>query len=256
MQFVFQFLQTGHYKGLRQLGYSHGESTSRLEITDSLWFRDTQFSSYVRSIQKGKEHLRLVRLDHIGRAFIQHGGERKNEEIFNLDPISRPTFMKFIDLVTKEVEKKVSEKLPEKFGIIIDGLSDMNTCSYYLGVFACFRHDEVTECPLLTFSVLNNEVDHTAQNQGNFLEDVIAIYGKSRESLAFIVSDNERTNKKISDTFGLNKIGFFGHRLNLAVEMFLGEYTVIIQKVHNLMKKLTILKYSAQLGERLGERHF
>ena len=123
--------------------------------------------------------------------------KEKTKKYSNLDPISRPTFMKFMDLVTKEVEKKVSEKLPEKFGIIIDGWSDMSTSSYYLGIFACFRHKEVTECPLLTFSVLNNEVDHPAENQKKFLEDVLAIHGKSRESLALIVSDNERTNKKL-----------------------------------------------------------
>ena len=162
--------------------------------------------------------------------------KEKTKKYSNLDPISRPTFMKFMDLVTKEVEKKVSEKL----GIIIDGWSDMSTSSYYLGVFACFRHKEVTDCPLLTFSALNNEVDHTAENQVKFLEDVLAIYGRSRKSLALMVSDNERTNKKIADIFGLNMIGCFSHRLNLAVKMFLGEYSVIIQKVHSLMKKLTI----------------
>ena len=181
-----------------------------LQRVTATWLRDTQFSTYVRSIQKGKEHLRLVRLDHIGRASIQHGGKRKNEEIFKLRSHFWSDFHE-IHGFSKEVKKKVSEKLPEKFVINIDEWSDMSTCSYYLGVFACVRHDEVTECPLPTFSVLNNEVDHTAENKVKFSKDVLAIYGKSRESLAFIVSDNERTNKKLSDIFGLNKIGCFSH---------------------------------------------
>ena len=36
-----------------------------------------------------------------------------------LDPIARNTFMKYSKLMTIEVEKKVSNELPEKFGIVL-----------------------------------------------------------------------------------------------------------------------------------------
>ena len=45
-----------------------------------------------------------------------------------LSAITRPTFMKYMNLLTKEVEAKVREDLPQKFGIMIDGWTD---CSIY-----------------------------------------------------------------------------------------------------------------------------
>ena len=44
--------------------------------------------------------------------------------------------------VTKSVEKKSSQKLPSKFGFLIDGWSDMETSTHYLADFAVYENHE------------------------------------------------------------------------------------------------------------------
>ena len=38
-----------------------------------------------------------------------------------LKPISRTAFMKYLDLLTKQVESIISKDIPAKFGLIFDG---------------------------------------------------------------------------------------------------------------------------------------
>ncbi len=50
--------------------------------------------------------------------FVENALTRKNTK---LDSIARNTLMKYLKLLTVEVESKVSIDLPEKFGIVIAG---------------------------------------------------------------------------------------------------------------------------------------
>ena len=43
--------------------------------------------------------------------------------------------MKLLKSLTVEVERKVASKLPNKFGLILDGWSEGNT--HYIALFAC-----------------------------------------------------------------------------------------------------------------------
>ena len=55
-----------------------------------------------------------------------------------LKPISRPTFMKYLDLLTKQVESIIFENIPAKFDLIFDGWSDSAPSTHYITVSACY----------------------------------------------------------------------------------------------------------------------
>ena len=61
--------------------------------------------------------------------------------------------------------------------------------------------------PIFTFFVLENEEDHTSENQVSFNSHLLAIYDKSSENIEFIIADNENTNKKIARLIGVPVIG-------------------------------------------------
>ena len=62
----------------------------------------------------------------------------------NLRPISNITLMKYVHLVTKEVQQLISQKLPDKFAIALDGWSAFST--YYVGsIWQFFRGEWISE---------------------------------------------------------------------------------------------------------------
>ena len=61
-----------------------------------------------------------------------------NKKYTSLNPISRPTLMKYLELVKEKVEQKITVLLPEKYGIIIDGWSASSTSEDYLALYATY----------------------------------------------------------------------------------------------------------------------
>ena len=99
--------------------------------------------------------------------------------------------LQYIDLVSLEVEKKITSALPSNFGLIVNGWSQQS--ENFVGVFACFDVDGVNEKPLLAFSVLPDETDLGADSIAGFIETTMEYYKKTRTDVKFIVSDNEPT---------------------------------------------------------------
>ena len=62
------------------------------------------------------------------------------------------------------VEKEISEKLPQFFGLLIDDWTEMGSSTHYLGVFGLFSDKSTGQsvCPLLAFSPLIDESSYTA----------------------------------------------------------------------------------------------
>ena len=60
-----------------------------------------------------------------------------------LEPICQKTLQKYIDLVSLEVEKKITIALPSNFGLIVDGWSQQS--EHFVGFFDCFDVDRVNE---------------------------------------------------------------------------------------------------------------
>jgi len=91
---------------------------------------------YFNTTQDGKNvysWLHWIIRDNLPFTFCESAQTRKNSI---LKPISRNTLSKYLFEITKEVELKVKELLPERFGIVMDGWTEGTT--HYFGVFAVF----------------------------------------------------------------------------------------------------------------------
>lgn len=75
--------------------------------------------------------LEWVIMTNLPFVFVESALTRK---IIKLDFMSEDTLMKYLKLLTVEVENRVSNELSEKFGIVIDGWFEENT--HYIAVFA------------------------------------------------------------------------------------------------------------------------
>ena len=171
-----------------------------------------------------------------------------------LNAICTNTLTKYMDLTTKQVEIKIREEMPMKIGLMLDGWCDMSTSTYFLGIFACYATKQGSKFPLIAFSPLLNEEDHTASNQISFIESVLGIYGKTTANVTFLVCDNEETNKSIARRLCLPMIGCASHRLNLALKLVLEDYASEVNTINQLMKKLMTLRNSAKLREKTNLR--
>ena len=154
------------------------------------------------------------------------------------------------------VEKEISEKLSQFFGLMIDGWTEMGSSTHYLGVFGLFSDKSTGQsvCPLLAFSLLIDESSYTADSHIAFLEFVLNVYDKSIQNVKFLVCDNENLNKSISRKLNIPMIGCASHRLNLAVKAALIDAQQEMDLVMKLMKKLSFLKQSAKLRKATNLR--
>lgn len=79
--------------------------------------------------------------------------------IFNkylkLEPVSRPSLLKYLQLVTKKMKTKIQYTLPEKFGLIVDGWTESGSGTRYLVIFALYPRSG----PYPRFSPLLDETD-------------------------------------------------------------------------------------------------
>lgn len=102
-------------------------------------------------------------------------------------------------MLTKKFEAHISNKLPEKFAIVIVGWSNNDT--YYLEVFAPFPYTGMMtksqfsfESVLLAFSPLLDETSLTAISHMETIEYIMTIYKKTWENFISIIGDNVSSN--------------------------------------------------------------
>ena len=174
--------------------------------------------------------------------FVEKPNTRKN---VRLKSISTKSLKKYMQLLTKALEKKISELLPNRFGQVFDGWS--NGGIHYIATFATFDKQPENKPILLAFSPLDDEQDLTAMSIYDLLVDTNDFYGKSLENLLFIVSDNCSTNQAIGNHTTVPFIGCASHRFNLAVQQYLEEHKELLGKIHELMKKFSTIKGRAYL---------
>ena len=159
-------------------------------------------------------------------------------EYTKLEPISHNSLKKYMELVTKEVEKRIQSALPEKLALAIDGWTKNST--HFVGVFAIYpaANTQGYDSALLAFSPLFSETSFTANDHYQFLEWVLSVYGKTMSDVIAIIGDNAEVNKALSNLCEKPLIGCASHRFNLAVSLFLKEHTEIIAKISDIMIKL------------------
>ena len=116
--------------------------------------------------------------------FIEDSPTRKYT---NLGKLPRNTFLKYMDALTKEIEKSISTKLPDKFAVIIDGWSKGST--HFVGVFATFpslTDNNGYSTALLSFWPMVQEASFTAQDHYDHLDYVLSVFNKNIENVVAI----------------------------------------------------------------------
>jgi len=170
-------------------------------------------------------------------------------EYTNLGTVSKKTLMKHMASLTKILEKKISNLLPDKFVLIFDGWSLDGTGTHFVGVFAKWMSLTGTvSTALLAFSPLLDESDFSAASHFEFIQFVLEeVYQKTLSNVICLVGDNCSTNKALADLCGKPLVGCAAHRFNLAVQKYLSGHDVLLTKVNELMTKLRTLKNAAKL---------
>jgi hypothetical protein len=140
----------------------------------------------------------------------------------------------------------ISSKLPEKFGILFDAWSNSNI--HYLATYAVVPTSEnFPFFPLLQFMPLKDEEDLSAESYNEAFDNIMHKFKKDPGNISFMIGDNCSTNIKASIVRNIPLIGCGSHRLNLAVQLFLKEHHIVLEKLNVLMKKLKTTKGKAFL---------
>jgi len=166
------------------------------------------------------------------------------------DSISLSTFMTYLVRLTKVVETKLKDSLPEKLALVFDGWSSGST--HYVGVFASFSSSASKvgyETRLLAFSPFEDESHLDTVKHVSYLTGVLEIFGKSWANVSCLIGDNCNTNKAIANYVELPFVGCASHRLDLAVVDFMNRDDSVLKKIDSIMSKLKTLKLSAKLRE-------
>ena len=114
-------------------------------------------------------------------------------------------------MTTKKDETEISATLPQSFGNVIGGWSNMNTSTNFLAIFACYENSKepgTSATPLLAFSPLLNEDSYSvAEHVASFIDYTLRVFGKNKSNLAFLVGDTENLNKAIVRALDIPPIG-------------------------------------------------
>ena len=88
-----------------------------------------------------------------------------------------------MDALTKEVKHIISNILPDKFGLMIDGWSEGK--QHFFATFACFPENEKRRTLLPGFSPPLQDDDLSALSLKALIEDTLAIFNKKLDSVIF-----------------------------------------------------------------------
>jgi hypothetical protein len=75
---------------------------------------------------------------------------------------------------------------------------------------------------LLGFSPLLTEDSYTSENHKDLIEFVLDVFGNTLSNVICLIGDNCNVNKSLADLCGIPLVGCACHRLNLAIQEYLG----------------------------------
>ncbi|OWZ09520.1 hypothetical protein PHMEG_00017770 [Phytophthora megakarya] len=146
-------------------------------------------------------------------------------EYTKLPPVCRNTLRANMEAVTKAVEKRIGEEMPNKFGLLLDGWS--HGTDHYLGVFACYVTPYGPQYPLLSLTPI--------------VVDAAGWFNAETHMAALAAF---RSFLRLARLMVVLLVGCANHRLNLAVRTLLEPHEAEMEQVQSLMKRLRTLKAS------------
>ncbi|KAG2761576.1 hypothetical protein PC129_g20905 [Phytophthora cactorum] len=120
--------------------------------------------------------------------------------------------------LTRAVERIIAGKMPERFGLILDGWT--HASEHYIAVYA--RYEVHVKTLLLCMTPLLNEEKENLSARGHmeFLATMLPRdYGKQLDRCCFLVADNCAVNRRLATLMGVPLVGCASHRLNRAVQV-------------------------------------
>ncbi|KAF1787148.1 Ribonuclease H-like domain [Phytophthora cactorum] len=162
-----------------------------------------------------------------------------------------------IACVVQHVKPIMRSELSDHFGLKLDGW--LHNSEHYLAVFVCYELDGQPRCQLLAMAHLVQAPgqDLSAQGHVDFLRDMLSQdYGKTCENFPYLVGDNCATNRRLATLMGVPLVVCASHRLNLATQSLLENFTDKLAQVRDLMIKLESLNQSAKLRYLIFSNQF
>ncbi|CAI9729023.1 XP_014786661.1PREDICTED: uncharacterized protein LOC106880990 [Octopus vulgaris] len=155
-----------------------------------------------------------------------------------------------MEKLNQELDKKISEELPSKVSLVIDGWTKGS--KYLIGLFASYSCNYQNDyCTVsLVFSPMVSETSFTASDYVEFIEYVLSVYNKNSENVVAITGDNTGVNKSIANLCRIPLIGCASHKFNLAVSAYLDKQEVLLDIINMLLSKLKSLKLAGKLREK------
>ena len=172
-----------------------------------------------------------------------------------MDPICRQTLKQYASRVLQLMVLVIKKEIfPQTFGLIFDGWTAPGTHEHYVALYATFlKKDTTTKMKvLLAMSPMNEAADLTADAHMHYISDMLEYYGRTLQDVEFLCGDNCNTNGATADLIGAPLVGCAAHRFNLALKTYFdeGELKHPVEKVEDLMNKLSTIKMCAQLRNR------
>jgi hypothetical protein len=149
-----------------------------------------------------------------------------------LRPVTAKAVKACMGGIAAEVGKLLRNELGTLFGLMFDGWSHAGV--HYVALYAVYVLNGKLRLPLLGISPLADGTQ-TAVAHIELFENLLDVYEKTKDMVAFLVGDNCSTNLCIANKMGVPLVGCASHRLNLAVNKFLVPYEDALDEVHTLM---------------------
>ncbi|KAE9014157.1 hypothetical protein PR003_g12305 [Phytophthora rubi] len=130
------------------------------------------------------------------------------------------------------------------FGLMFDGWS--HGTMHFVSVYALYVVGGRLQRTLLALSPLDQGSQDAAAHIELF-RNVLAVYKKTVDMVQYIVADNCNINRSIDTKLGIPLVGCASHRFKLAVNKFVTEHELLLQKVNNIMSQLRQINNAAEL---------
>lgn len=115
---------------------------------------------------------------------------------------------------------QIADILPDKFAIIFDGWTLDGQSSHFMGIFASFNHNNLSERVLLGFTTLGEEEEFTAEAHRDTLLGVLEIFGKNITNVVCLIGDNCNTNIAFAKLCEIPLVGIVTYIFNICLILF------------------------------------
>ena len=155
-------------------------------------------------------------------------------------------------LLTKEIESKIIEILPNKCCIMVDGWSEGS--EHFFAIFACFPENGKCRSLLPSFAPPLQEDDLSAKSLQGLIVVTLSVFNKTMNNVVSYSGDNCSVYMKLSTDTNIPLIGCASHRLNLVIQQYFKIHSRLLNNIDQLMKRPQRLNSQHDFGKNTSCR--